>query len=308
MAYHLSMAVLSDWLPKLNPPVGGNGFSKPYGERLKLDLEVEPSESLSSVYRRAIDQLQPQVSPDSPSHPEDLLAALYWIWFYEPQDEEEDGFARKRYERPEDLILIDEQGHARWHASAEQIRYDEIVRAAERGLLRGDPLRPYLAFLQPQGGGELKATWEAVQIAWKVLEALLVARGGVALGAEANRRLLDRLRGRRVAEAHSVEWMQQGGDPHSVRRTFDRKPWSPEDLRIVMNVATTEDAERLLALFGHDPTASGEYEISETEEARLLRLAEDDAFETFVRGSGFSESQIEGRLKRLLDTGERPSL
>lgn len=300
------MAVLSAWLPKLDPPVGDNGFSKPYGERLKVHLDVEPSETLSSVYRRAIDQLQPQVSRDSPSHPEDLLTAFYWIWFYEPQDEEEGGFERKRYERSENLILIDEHGHARWHASAENIRYGQIVRAAERGLLRGDPLRPYVAFLQPQGGGELKATWEVVQIAWKVLEALLVARGGVELGAEAKRRLLDRLRGRHVAEAHSVEWMQRGGDPQSVQRTFDRKPWSPEDLRIVMNVPTTEDAEQLLALFGHDPTASGEYEISETEEARLLRLAEDDAFETFVRGSELSESQIEGRLKHLLDTGEPP--
>ncbi|HST31979.1 MAG TPA: hypothetical protein VLJ80_00525 [Solirubrobacteraceae bacterium] len=46
--------------------------------------------------------------------------------------------------------------------------------------------------------------------------------------------------------------------------------------------------------FGLAPNASGNYEISEDAEARLLRLAEDEVFETFSQGRGLSEAELEG--------------
>jgi hypothetical protein len=254
---------------------------------------------------RAINELQPRVSSDSQSHPDDLLSVLYWIWFYEPADDERGGFSRKLYERPEDLTPIDQAGRGRWNVAIDDLPYGDIVRAGEHGLLRGDPLRPYLGFMQPQGGGDLQTTWEGAQLAWQALEYLLVARGALGLTAEVRQRLLDRLRGRRVAEAHSADWMARGASPTSVKRTFDCKPWSPEDLRIVMHVPTVEDAKLLLSLFGHEPTASGVYAISEASEARLLRLAEDDVFETLVGGHKPREGELESKLERLLRTGER---
>jgi hypothetical protein len=57
--------------------------------------------------------------------------------------------ARKPWEWVQDLITVDPSGVARWNRSAGEIPYADLVRAAELGLLRGDPFRPYLLLLHP---------------------------------------------------------------------------------------------------------------------------------------------------------------
>jgi len=302
MTYDVTIAVLADWLPKFDPPFGDNGFRKPYRDRLKLQLAVDDADTLASVYRRAIEHWRPTVSADSQAHPENLMNVIYWHSFYLPEDE---SGLQLRYESATDLILIDEDGRARWNLGVDEIPYAHLVRAGQQGLIRGDPLRPYLPMLLPQGGGGFQVGWETLLTMWKILEALLVARGAYALGSEARQRLLDRLRRRHVVEAHSDEWAARGGGARNVARTLDRKEWLPEDLRIVMNVPTTQDAEDLLALFGHEPDTTGSFTISEADEARILRLAEDDIFRTFIDGAAGAE--MRPRLERLLETGESPA-
>ncbi len=301
MSYDVTIAALADWLPKFNPPFGVNGFDTPYKDRLKLHLIVDGNDTLASVYRRAIEHWHPQVSVDSPAHPDDLMNVVYWASFYLPEDR---PGLHLRYESPTDLILIDEEGRAQWNLGADEIPYGHLIRAGEQGLLRGDPLRPYLPMLLPQGGGGFQVSWETLLTTWKILEELLVARGVYSLGSEAQQRLLGRLRQRRAVEAHSDEWIARGGAARNVSRTIDRKGWSPDDLRIVMNVPTIQDAEDLLALFGHEPSSTGDYVISESDEARILRLAEDDVFNTFI--SGATDAELRPRLERLLATGKLP--
>jgi hypothetical protein len=86
VTYDVTVAVLADWLPSFDPPVGGNGFTVPYDERLKAELQVEPTDTLASVYQRALAELEPVVASNSMSHPQDLMDAIYWVWFYEPSD------------------------------------------------------------------------------------------------------------------------------------------------------------------------------------------------------------------------------
>jgi hypothetical protein len=301
MSYDVTIAVLADWLPKFDPPFGDNGLEKPYEDRLKLQLRVDPAETLASVYRRALEHWQPQISADSQAHPADPMDVIYWAWFYVPEDEP--GF-HQRYEWATDLILVDADQRARWNLQAHQIPYEWIVRAGEERLLRGDPLRPYLPMLLPQGGDGFQIAWETLQASWQVLEGLLVTYGAYKLGNEARDRLLSRLRRRHSIEMHSPDWVERGGSARNVSRTLERKPWSPEDLRIIMNVPTAQVAEDLLAVFGFERTAEGEYVVSESEEARVLRLAEDDVFNTFIAGA--SDAELRPRLERLLETGELP--
>ncbi len=301
MTYDVTIAVLADWLPKFDPPFGDNGFEKPYSERLKLRLEVGAGETLASVYRRALDHWQPQVSADSQAHPADPMDVIYWAWFYLPEDEPR---FYDRYEWATDLILVDADRRARWNLPAHEIPYEWLVRAGEEGLLRGDPFRPYLPVLLPQGGSGFQLAWEALQTSWQVLEGLLVTYGAYKLGNDARDRLLHRLRRRESIATHSPEWVDRGGSARNVSRTLERKPWSPEDLRMIMNVPTTQVAEDILAVFGYEPTAEGEYVVSESEEARILRLAEDDVFKTFSGGA--SQAELRPRLERLLETGELP--
>ena len=301
MIYDVTIAVLADWLPKFDPPFGDNGFEKPYEDRLKLQLQVDATETLASVYRRALEHWQPQISTDSQAHFADLMDVIYWTWFYVPEDEPR---FHQRYEWTTDLILVDGGRHARWNLQSHEIPYEWLVRAGEEGLLRGDPLRPYLPMLLPQGSGGFQIAWETLQTSWQVLEDLLVTYGAYKLGNEAKHRLLGRLRRRHSIETHSPEWIERGGDARNVSLTLERKPWSPDDLRMIMNVPTTQVAEDLLAVFGFDPTAEGTYVVSESEEARILRLAEEDVFKTFIGGAG--DAELRPRLERLLETGELP--
>ena len=298
MAYDVTIAVLADWLPKFDPPFGDNGFATRYADRLKLQLAVEETETLASVYSRALEHWAPRVSSDSQAFPQNLLEIIYWVWFYVPEDEF--GF-QDRYESARELILVDQAGRGRWDLGIDEIPYGHLVRAGEHGLLRGDPFRPYLPMLLPQGGGGFPVDWETLLTMWKILEGLVVARGVYAIGSDAQQRLLAQLRRRRVVEEHGPTWAVSGGSARNVSRTLDRKPWSPDDLRMVMGVPTAQDAEDLLALFGHARDASGNYAVSEAEEARILRLAEDDVFNTFVGGA--TDAELRPRLERLLATG-----
>lgn len=301
MRYDVTIAVLADWLPKFDPPFGDNGFEKPYSDRLKLQLQVDGAETLASVYRRALEHWQPRISANSQAHPADPVDVIYWAWFYVPEDEPR---FQQRYEWITDLILVDGDGHARWNLQAHEVPYDWLVRAGEQGLLRGDPLRPYLPMLLPQGGSGFQIGWETLQTSWQVLEGLLVAYGAYKLTNEARDRLLSRLRRRHSIEMHSPEWVERGGSARNVSLALERKPWSSEELRMIMNVPTAEVAEDLLAVFGLDCNAEGEYVVSESEEARILQLAEYDVFNRFIAGA--SDADLRPRLERLLETGELP--
>jgi hypothetical protein len=71
------------------------------------------------------------------------------------------------YEVAEDIIVVEADGTARWNLTTEQITVDHLLRSADRGLLRGDPLRPYLVLLLPQGGEAFQTAWEAALAAWQ---------------------------------------------------------------------------------------------------------------------------------------------
>ena len=76
---------------------------------------------------------------------------MRWVSFYEQGDD--GGIPQtKVYEVAEEIIVVEADGTARWHLTAKQITVDHLLRSADRGLLRGDPLRPYLVLLLPQGG------------------------------------------------------------------------------------------------------------------------------------------------------------
>jgi hypothetical protein len=143
-----------------------------------------------------------------------------------------------------------------------------------------------------------------MQLAWGILEQLLVARGALGLAQEARARLIGSLGRRGVAARYGERWGQRGGTPRNVMRTIDRRPWTTDELRMIMGLRSDQEAEDLLALFGHEPDVAGEYAISESEEARILRLAEEEVFNTIVFGA--TDAQLRPRLERLLD-GEPPS-
>jgi hypothetical protein len=144
-------------------------------------------------------------------------------------------------------------------ASAEywkDVRYGDLLRAADAGVLEGDPLRPYL-ILHAEIGNGLLADWGTVlnlwDLAWHVFDRIdtLMGVGAAALGArELIRRLKDRLsRGRSVVSKHYVDWRERQGDPATLAAFLSRTPRTTAQVAGLLGCAEPE-AEAVLWAFG----------------------------------------------------------
>jgi hypothetical protein len=210
----ITVGVVAEWLPTFAPPVGGNGFVVPYADRLKVELRVAPDATLASVRRSLIKQLNPVATGPEGYDDGDPYDSIHWCMFYDPADE--NGLdAIGRYEHAEDLIVVDRRGLAHWNLDAETIRYGDLIRAGEQGLLKGDPRRPYVVFLYPQGDHTLQTVWEIFLTAWSIFGHLLTAREGVALGRRAVTDLRRRLAG---VEVSGTLGGRLGGSRRRTRR------------------------------------------------------------------------------------------
>jgi hypothetical protein len=304
VGYEISVAVVASWLPRFELPVGDNDLDKPYAERLKVDLTVKHDETLRHIYQRAVDELQPRAIKDSDGYVEDPLDAVSWTWFYESADADGIGDG-KRYEVAEDLITVDEGGLARWRRSAAEIPYQDLTRAGDRGVLRGDPLRPYLVLLLPQGPHLVEIAWREVVLLWQLIGHLLTARELLKLTRARRERLGRAVEAAAVVERHGLSWSQRGGGPAELLATLERRPWAPDDLRMLLGLASTHEAVELLEVYGFVPNQSGEYEMSDDEESRLLREIADEASRGRLDPED-PEFNTGERVRAALETGELP--
>jgi hypothetical protein len=131
------------------------------------------------------------------------------------------------YEVAEDVIVVEADGTARWNLTAEQITVDHLLRAAGRRLLRGDPLRPYLVLLLPQGGEAFQTAWEVTLAAWQILTNLLAAHDLYTLLRGARREEIQKglKDGTDVVDRYRARWIKAGGGPSELMRTMERRPW-----------------------------------------------------------------------------------
>ena len=308
MTIHVTVAVVAANLPPLEPPVGDNGFDVPYRDRLKVALTVDPEETLASVYQRTIDKLQPEIR-FGPSFPEEsfrgaLVDVVQWAWFYEPADEH--GISdHKVWEVASQLITVGEDGLAAWGREARDIPYADLVRAGDAGLLRGDALRPYVAFLLPQfDGGALQLAWDTFRTTLEIVGDVLTVREVTRLAAGISRRRLERkLEAGRVIALHQDQWVRRRGGPRGIQQTVDRRPWTGDDLRILLGLSSDEEAKDLLALFGVRPDDTGRFDVSEEVELALLSAITEAA----SRGDlDPSDAQTRQRIEEALETGALP--
>lgn len=298
----LVVAVVAEWLPAFAPPVGGNGFATPYADRLKLTLRVKPTETLGSVRRRVIKELAPVATGPEGYSERDLGDAIHWCMFYLPGDA--DGIDDVgRYERAEDLIVVDERGLAHWNLDAEQIRYGDLVRAGDLGLVRGDPRRPYVVLLYPQADQTLQTVWEAFLAGWSIFGDLLTAREGIRLARTTVHAVRRRLSGVKVLEERAEGWRARGGGPADIIKTVEFRPWPVDDLRMLLGLDTAEETVAVLGLLGMTETSEGTYVLGAQDEARVLAVAAHEAARASLpfADPDASVRQLRDAFSRLLD-------
>jgi hypothetical protein len=247
---HDAVAVLTAWLPPFEPPLDDCGSEMAYHDRPRVTLAVDDDETLAQIYARAVAELHPRAVPGSEGYTEDPLDVVRWVLFYEPADEH--GFSpdTKVWEVAENLVVVRSDGRARWNLTAEEITFADLLRSGERGLLRGDPRRPYLTLLLPQGGDAFLAAWTGVLLIWQFAGHLLQARDLIGLWRGIRQEDVQHTleEGVEVVERYREDWLQRQGGPPNILMTLERRPWPPDDLRILLGLETVEHAERLLRL------------------------------------------------------------
>jgi hypothetical protein len=302
--FQVEVAVVASWLPRFEPPVGGNDLDRRYNDRLKVALDVAPGETLRDVYRRSVELLQPRAIEGSDGYVEDPMDVVHWAWFYEEQDAEGIGH-HKIWEVAEQLTTVNRQELAVWHRSAAEIPYEDVVRAGKAGVLRGDPLRPYLVLLWPQGPDLIQTAWHDLVLVWSLVGDLLNVRELFRI-AHARRERLGGVRAAAaVVEKRSAAWASRGGAPLDVKRMLDRQPWSADDLRMLLGLETVDEAIALLEAYGFERTAAGEFDLGQDEESRLLSELVDEASRGGLK-LGDPELKARERIEQALETGHVP--
>jgi hypothetical protein len=225
-------------------------YDMPYAERRKVQLAVEPDETLAAVLERAADMMG--VRPGGwIGYKFDARGVR--VAFYKPEDE--GGFAPRSVARVimSELILVDQDGRAIFGVSDHRtVRFADLLRAAEAGTLEGDPLRPYLII--DLGWGDVPpvdwaTVWEGLKVAWEVLQAVGVVGGALTTVVGSKRWLAERInRANEALESHP-EWMQKRYRPDQFKSLVVAGDLTADQLAPLLG-CTPDEAEAMLLATG----------------------------------------------------------
>jgi hypothetical protein len=267
-------------------------WNRPYQERRKVQLQVAESDSLAHVLERAVDEMGLVQSADSQLP---RFSGRYnGVAFYRPEDE--NGFAPRYVPRflLSNLTLVDKQGHAMFGVNdLRTVRYADVMRAAEAGVLSGDPLRPYLIIEPPYGdwiGPDWPTFLEGVKVTWQVLEHVGVAYAAVEAITRVKDEVRKRLRRGEAAIERNSEWAQRHSMPYQFVALFRSRNWTASEAAIVLD-CTESDAESVLLVLG----------FSFDEETGQWQYRGDAAAE--VIGDVFTEIQVAAHQYEDLEAG-----
>lgn len=302
MAIEVTVALLGDRshpFETVSRSLPEKELARPYADREKVTLEVRADEPLTDVFDRSAAEFLIEAPWEGP-----VSEAIAFVAFYTAEDED-------RFTGPytSELTLLDGEGRARWGVYFRDVTYGEIVRAADAGILRGDPRRPFLVIAPGHGNGMLP-TWAAflvgLDVLWKVMQAVATTEGVLAFSKRVVEGARLRLRpGREALEAHYLEWSDRGGRPDTLLDTLGQRPWASADLAEVLGCSARE-AEAILWALGYTPAESGLWRRDGDEEARLLRLAVDGLQPTYGENPMQFERLLRHRAQSLLEVGQPP--
>ncbi len=259
-----------------------------------MTLEVEESEALATVLERAAEEMR--LVPPSDWHVQRFSGAYNSVAFYRPDDEQ--GFS-PRYVPTfllSQLTLIDQHGQALFGVSdLRAVRYSDLLRASEAGVLAGDPLRPYLIVEAPYGdwiGPDWPTLLDGLKVSWDVLEHVATAGGAAAAINLLKDQIQKRLRRGEDTIEKNPEWAQRRTMPYQFIALLRSRTWRLADLAPILG-CTESDAEALLLVLGFARKDTGEWAYQADPAAAVMtelfreimlaahRHADDDA--DFVR-------------------------
>jgi hypothetical protein len=227
------------------PSLADQGPDVAYADRLKAVLDVEADETLGSVIDRAAAEFG--VAPGNEFGGVRMSEVITGVVFYRPEDEH--GLQRPE-PWPDSIRVLDDTGAPSWAVPWRFVRYRELLAASEAGLVNGDPRRPYLWPVIPQGEPTvigillLAALWSLKQVLTGALEEL---------GANTLRAALKRINDVNELVETSTEWQERLARPDQFVTYLRQQPRTTEEAAELLH-CSPQDAESVLwgMGFGYD--------------------------------------------------------
>jgi hypothetical protein len=211
----------------------------PWADRLKIELDVSPDETVADVIDRAAPNFGISAVHGKVSE------TVTGVSFYQPQDE---GFNGAPYPWLRSIPVVSEDGILRI-VNISEARYGDVLRASERGLIDGDPARLYLWPTISQGGWVGYGDWYTLVQTLHATYEYLLALGGMYGGVQAIKAVLDRLSRSTSVPAKNMEarWLK----PDTLAEVIAKSSWSVTDLAIALGT-DEETALAVIAVLGFD--------------------------------------------------------
>jgi hypothetical protein len=223
--------------------------------------------------------------------------------------DEENGPAvlQNKYLHLTRVATVDADGLAHWDVRPLDSRIGDLLRAAEAGILDGDPLRPYLILAVPGGDlGAIGATWSAFEEAFTVVWEVVSAAGTAYSAAQAIKAIRARLGGaKEVIALRSGEWSERGARPADLAAILGARPRSPEEVAALLGCAEAE-AEALLWGLGFEAGDDGLWSAAvENEEASVPLLARSMLGRSEATSTEGLQAEAAAALRHQEASGER---
>ena len=186
-------------------------------------------------------------------------------------------------------------------------RLGDLLRAAEAGLLDGDPLRPYLILAVPGGDlGVIGTTWSAFEEAFGLVWEVVSAAGTAYSAAQAIEAIRARLGGaKEVIGVRCAEWSERGARPADLLAILGARPRSPREVAALLGCAEPE-AEALLWGLGFEAADDGFWQavVENDDELTVPLLTRSLLARTEVSTTEALRAEAEAALHHQSVTGE----
>jgi hypothetical protein len=284
-----------------------------YRERPSVVLRVDESESIGRIIDRAGSHFGvSSPEPGSGVQEYDTLSDLlgYTAFYRRGEDSGLPSYVSS-------LTLVGPDGEARFNVPWTEVRYGDLVRASQSGLVDGDVTNLYL-FLPTAfgdfGGFDWPEVIAALGVVWQVIDHAATAFD-FASGIHWSKGLLDRLRRR---SEHRVEalvtyapsWRERGAAPADLDRLLSLRAWKADEVSALLGCPLDQAEAILWALGASYNHADGRWYMERTPEDKMLH----GDFLIAIWGHRGGEDRKElgesvtERVKKYLETGQAPKL